>query len=959
MGMPVEARRGIPWTLLTYATTRVMTVLTTLALARLLAPADFGLFAMATLAMELLSVFSGLWLGAALILRTDLDRRGEGTVLTLLMAAGALLALILVVLAPAAAAFFGEPRLAGIAAVLSTVLLVSGVNWFYETLLQRELAFGRRFASQVVRTLAFSAVALGLALAGAGVWSLALAYLAGYLASAGALLVLTPYRVRPAFDRGEARRVVRSGRGFLAQDLATFLGQNADFLAVGRLLGPSQLGYYAMAFRQAELPNYAIADPVGKVTFPAFAQMRQRGEDVGPSFLRTLRYMALATVPAGVVLSAAAVPFSVALFGADWKPMAAPLAILGVWAVMRPLQVTIGTLLNSLGRAEVYGRVSMVSLVPLVGGTFLAASLGGVTAVAWVLLAHMTATFGVLAMAAERHGGIHVRDQGKALWPLAAAATASWAVTHAIVALLASAPPALALAAAVAGCLASYIGALTLLAPGLLRSALRDARLVLGRRPGAERTRRRLPWRSLATPSLAIAVAASVGALSAVEPKLAVGLVVGGLLLALPFVVPVAHLLLLILVTAVVPFDVQNGLAFGGGAGSPGLFPSDILLLGGLARAGLVLLDTPLDRRPRWALSLVGIFLLLACLQLVHGLSVGNDAGTSGAELRVLLGLGSAVIALPILADAAQRTRLFKGLVGVGLAVGLWGLVQWTVDIPFTSSEDAGVREGVRFTSAGRGQIQGGLFAFPVAIVMATAALLSSEVRSAGARGLLIAVVALNSVDLVLTYERTFWVATLIGLAVLALKASREQRVRALVTGSALIALALAGMAILAPRDLTAARERLLSLGSYGEDLSVRYRLTESRHVLEEVGARPLTGSGLGATILWGRAYEQVPPETETFAHNGYLWLAWKLGAPAAALLLLICAAALLSRGPPGPATTFELMRCGAQAALVLLLVGSITFPAFEALGITAVMGLLLALCFSGRQVVSFGGRSP
>ena len=63
-------------------------MLTTLVLARLLAPADFGLFAMATLGMELLSVFSGLWLGAALIVRPDLDRRAEGTVLTLVIGAG-------------------------------------------------------------------------------------------------------------------------------------------------------------------------------------------------------------------------------------------------------------------------------------------------------------------------------------------------------------------------------------------------------------------------------------------------------------------------------------------------------------------------------------------------------------------------------------------------------------------------------------------------------------------------------------------------------------------------------------------------------------------------------------------------------------------------------------------------------------------------------------------------------
>ena len=368
--MPVEALRGIPWTLLTYALSRVVTVLTTLVLARLLAPADFGLFAMAVLGMELLSVFSGLWLAAALIVRPDLDRRAEGTVLSLVVAAGVLLAIVLIAVSPALAALFGEPRLTGIVALLAAVLLVSGVNWFYETLLQRELAFRRRFACLMARTLAFSAVALCLAVAGAGVWSLVAAYLAGYLASGAALLALAPYRVRPAFDRAEAGRILRNGRGFLGQDLAVFLGENADYLAVGRALGSAQLGFYVMAFRQAELPNYAIAEPVGKVTFPAFAQMHQRGEDVRAAFLRTLRLIALATVPAGVILSAAATPFAVALFGADWRPMAGPLAVLGVWAALRPLQVTMGQLLNSLGRADAYGRVSLLLLVPLVAGTF-------------------------------------------------------------------------------------------------------------------------------------------------------------------------------------------------------------------------------------------------------------------------------------------------------------------------------------------------------------------------------------------------------------------------------------------------------------------------------------------------------------------------------------------------------------------------------------------------------------
>jgi hypothetical protein len=225
---------------------------------------------------------------------------------------------------------------------------------------------------------------------------------------------------------------------------------------------------------------------------------------------------------------------------------------------------------------------------------------------------------------------------------------------------------------------------------------------------------------------------------------------------------------------------------------------------------------------------------------------------------------------------------------------------------------------------------------------MGVAALLSPEPRPARTRALLVAVVALNAVDLLLTYERTFWVATLLALAVLALRSAPRQRMRALIVGPALLAVVVAGFAAVAPRDVAAARERLLSLGQYDRDLSVRFRVTESQAVMSEVESRTLGGSGLGATIVWGRAYEGVRPTVESFAHNGYLWLAWKLGVPAAALLVLLLGAASLLRGPPGA------LRNGAQASLLLLLVASFTFPAFNALAITAAMGVLVAVSTEG-----------
>ncbi|HEX6713801.1 MAG TPA: O-antigen ligase family protein [Thermoleophilaceae bacterium] len=463
--------------------------------------------------------------------------------------------------------------------------------------------------------------------------------------------------------------------------------------------------------------------------------------------------------------------------------------------------------------------------------------------------------------------------------------------------------------------------------------------------PGFRLGSRPLRRRRWAAPTVMLVAAALAGALAGANAKMALAAAGACVLLALPFAAPVTALVLVVAITAIVPFDVQNSVALGGGPGRPGLIASDVLLAAGLARGALALLDTPLQRRAGWILAATIAVLGAAIAQAVHGLRSGHDPGTAGTELRTLLGLGAAVIAMPLLADATARARLFRAMLGVGLAIGLWGIVQWTVDIPFTAAGDAGVRAGVRLTTEGRGQIQGGLYAFPVVVVMGIAALLSHEIRAPRTRALLVAVVALNAADLVLTYERTFWVATLLALVYLALHATPRQRLRALILGPALLAVVVAGMAFVAPGDMVAARQRLLSIGQYGSDLSVRFRVTETANVTQAIASDPLRGSGLGATIIWGRPYEGVRPTTESFAHDGYLWLAWKLGVPVAVLVVLLFGAAVLLRGPPPASSTYGALRAGARSSLLLLLIASVTFPSFNTLGITAAMGVLVALC--------------
>ena len=454
--------------------------------------------------------------------------------------------------------------------------------------------------------------------------------------------------------------------------------------------------------------------------------------------------------------------------------------------------------------------------------------------------------------------------------------------------------------------------------------------------PATADLRARVPGPGLV--SLAGIAAIGFGALLPTEPALALSLLT---VLPLALGAPVASFGALLFVTTMVPIHFQNRFSVVGGVDVPGLLVVDLLLLVALGRIGALMASGRL--KPRTPLLLAGGLGLLLTAALTGGIAGGADVSEAGHEARrVALGVGALLIAWPILEDEAARPRLYGVLLAIGLAIGAGGFAQWLLAVDFAAAGDAGIRPGVDETSGGRGQLQWALYAYPVAVTLSYTALVSGRVRSLEARWLLAAIFLLNSLSLLLTFERTFWAATAIACGVATLASGREARYAAakwVPLGAVVLVTALAGLG-----ELRTATERLVSVAGYATDESLEHRKVETRAVIEEIKGNPFTGSGFGSTVTWGE--EGVfAIQTTTYAHNGYLWLAWKTGIPTAALIVLLIAIAALWPRPPPREDHLAVLRTGSQAALFGLLLICVTFPAFNSYGITAVMGLMVAVC--------------
>jgi hypothetical protein len=464
---------------------------------------------------------------------------------------------------------------------------------------------------------------------------------------------------------------------------------------------------------------------------------------------------------------------------------------------------------------------------------------------------------------------------------------------------------------------------------------------------------RRIPPHALGIGGSALAAAVTFGVLAVDRTGTAITLLLLGSAAAIAMFAPLAGLSLLLAATFLIPFDVQNEFGLGGEADGSGPLLIDVLLVAGLAR---VAFDRVTHRRMEIPEMVACVVLVVIVAQLGHGVVEGWSGGDAGAEARrVGMAAGGFLLAAGVLRDPAQSRLLPAVLLALGLAVAASGLLQWFLHADFNGS-DFGVREGVAQTTAGRGQLQGGLFAYPMAVTFAFAALVSGQVRRGWPRALTLVALAANGMCLLFTHERTFWGAAVLGCALVLVRSAPDARRRAVMWFLPTFAALVVALLIAAPGEIRTAVERGASVSEVGSDVSVEYRIVEGRRTLEKIAASPLIGAGFGASISWEPPGFRERLVTTPYVHNGYLWLAWKMGLPIAAAIVAMFIWSFARRPPDGYTTLMTYLAIAAGASLLGLLLLNVTFPAFNALGIAVATGLLIALCWvPGNRYDSVG----
>jgi len=415
------AVRGGSWVLFAQATGTSVRIVSSIILARLLMPADFGLFAMVVAVTSGLLIFKDLGLCDAVIQWPGLTERQISTLFWVNLGISVAVAACLSAVSPVLAKFYREPRVAGIATVGSLTIILGALSAQHLALLKRAMLFAGVSKLLMVSAIISNFGAIALAWRGAGYWALVLREVMSEAVTAIGAWSLCRWRPqRPSRDSGIRPMLVFGGHSIVSFIIRRTT-RNLDRTLLGWKFGPVATGYYHMAFELAAMFTTLITEPLRNVAVSTLSRLREQPGRFRQHYLKAIFGVAIACFAATAILVAASGDLVAVFWGPHWQRTGDILRILGLSAGVSAIYMTNIWLHFSLGRADRMARWTIVEAL-LIGVAVVAGLRFGVNGVAWGYSFSMY----ILCITGLRYAGrpvdLSLKDTMSALWRPAAAA---------------------------------------------------------------------------------------------------------------------------------------------------------------------------------------------------------------------------------------------------------------------------------------------------------------------------------------------------------------------------------------------------------------------------------------------------------------------------------------------------------------------------------------------------------
>ena len=354
-----RALRALAWSFVGRGGQQVVALVVGLVLARLLLPEQFGLLGMLTVFIALSGRFVDSGLSAALIQKRDVSNLDQCSVFYFNIAVGVAMCLLLCVLAPSVAAFYGQPRLVPILRTVSLKLAIQPFGAVHGTILRKRLEFSRLALPGIITACCSGGVGIGMAFTDCGVWALVGQQLTASVLHTVLLWFVSPWRPCLAFSFASLRTLLGFGGNLLAASLIGTFFRHVYTLIIGYMYPPAALGFYQRAYLLVVRPIKAIMPSVRGVLFPALTEVQDAPERMQRGAARAVGTTVAVVFPTMVLLAVTARSLVSLLLTDKWLPCVPYVRILCISGMLAPLQHINLILVQAAGRSDLYLRLSL------------------------------------------------------------------------------------------------------------------------------------------------------------------------------------------------------------------------------------------------------------------------------------------------------------------------------------------------------------------------------------------------------------------------------------------------------------------------------------------------------------------------------------------------------------------------------------------------------------------------
>jgi lipopolysaccharide exporter len=345
-----QIAKGASWLLLFKMSDRCLGLISTVVLARLLTPADFGLVAMASAVVALIELMGAFGFDSALIQRQELRREHYDTVWTLNLIFGIAIAILLAALAVPAALFYREARLEFILPVLAIGSLVGGLENVGTVSFRKELDFKSEFRFLLAKRFSSFIVTLVLALSFRTYWALVVGVVVSKFF--GVLISYHLHPHRPRFTLAARSDLFHFSKWIFISTLIQFLHNRSTDFILGRTVGSHSLGIYNIAAEIASTPSTQLIAPINRAVYPAYARLSNDLEELWDRFMQVFGIICLIAFPVAVGLACVADPVIRLVLGDQWLEAVPIIQIIALCGLGGALQSNLYVVIVALGKPK-------------------------------------------------------------------------------------------------------------------------------------------------------------------------------------------------------------------------------------------------------------------------------------------------------------------------------------------------------------------------------------------------------------------------------------------------------------------------------------------------------------------------------------------------------------------------------------------------------------------------------